>query len=80
VRLTFAVAGFAENLNQHSAAINRKLDSEFEARHTSHVPRQTSYVTRHLYRTGNSLQTMLTSGWVVQVVVFDAFMVNVLVL
>jgi len=30
VRLIFAVAGFAENLNQHSAAINRKLDSEFE--------------------------------------------------
>ena len=30
MRLTFAVAGFAENLNQHSAAINRKLDSEFE--------------------------------------------------
>ena len=30
MRLTFAVAGFAENLNQHSAAVNRKLDSEFE--------------------------------------------------
>jgi hypothetical protein len=28
--MTFAVAGFAENLNQHSAAINSKLDSEFE--------------------------------------------------
>jgi hypothetical protein len=29
-RLTFVAAGFAEHLNQHSAAINHKLDSEFE--------------------------------------------------
>ncbi len=30
MHLTFAVTGFAENLNQHSAAIAHKLDSEFE--------------------------------------------------
>ncbi len=78
-RLTF-VAGFAEGLNQHSAAINRKLESEFEVGVQRSKGSTSPQPPSHPLRNGNSLPTMLTSGWVVHVIVFDAAMVNVLML